>query len=99
MAVVAVADVILRNDRVGIAHKCRTSPSGVKGGRIDISQFLGGWFSHSLKRKTSSCRVIFSAFLEAASMSRSISESIASRTQETALEAVIHEDWHGAAEA
>jgi hypothetical protein len=33
--------------------------------------------------------VIFSAFLEAASVSRAISDSIASRTRETALESVM----------
>ena len=45
--VVAVTNKILRNDRVGITHEYRTPPAGVEGGRIDLSQFLGGWFSHS----------------------------------------------------
>ena len=52
MAVVAVANEILGNDRVGIAHEGRTPPSCVKRAWIEVRQFLGGWFSHleSFKR-------------------------------------------------
>ena len=45
--VVAVTNKIIRNDRVGITHEYRTPSAGVEGGRIDLSQFLGVWFSHS----------------------------------------------------
>jgi hypothetical protein len=49
------------------------------------------------KDKLLSCDLF--SFLEAASLSRAISDSIASRTRETALEAVSHEGLQGAAEA
>ena len=48
--VVAVTSEILRNDGVWITHEGITSPAGVKGGGIEVSQFLSGWFSHVIRR-------------------------------------------------